>query len=672
MSNPNFGDYENMRRPQNGRMSAANQPYRKPTPRPSTDELAPYGAANYTRHGSKSAHRHSYHRRIVFVAVAVAITLLLVIPGALLITSGKSAMSDARTLMSQGSALASQIQLGDVQGAQRTATNLSSIAKQLDNNVNSPLWTPLTFAPVYGEDVRQIRTLASVASMLSDQVLVPITQGLPVDGSAKLFVNGGLNIPMIQAVLIPIGSASEVVQKCCQQVDDLGESHIAQLQEPLETIKGLMGMLSEVSGYADDLARVLPDVFGANGPRTYLIIACSESELRSVGGFPGSAGLLTMDNGKMEIGDLVAPNLPFVQPDDNVVKLTDEETLLFGSRAGEYFYDAGYIPHFPRAAEIMKSIWDANDRAPIDGIISVDPTFLQSVMALTGAVTTSEGVVLDGTNAAEILMNGAYSMYSSESVLDEVEDPRNASLVAGIKQNNFFSEVASLALDSFFSNIGSADILKVAQTLGESIADKRIYMWVVNPDEQAVIEKVGAACTVSVSESEPELGVYLATTVATKGNWYAMTKTEVSRGVKNADGSTSYRVTSQITNTLSSDDVDTLPSIITSSGYRVLEDLQIKSGMVLDVYLFAPMGGTITDVQTEGSFAPETLFDFMGTWYTRPGSEPMTKASYNNREVWYGVTVIEPSQSTTITYTVTTSSNAVDDLKVDTTPLGQG
>ena len=672
MSNPNFGDYENMRRLQNGRMSAANQPYRKPTPRPSSDELAPYGAANYTRHGSKNTHRHSYHRRIVFVAVAVAITLLLVIPGALLVTSGKSAMSDARTLMSQGSALASQIQSGDVQGAQRTATNLSSIAKQLDNNVSSPLWTPLTFVPVYGEDVRQIRTLASVASVLSDQVLVPITQGLPVDGSAKFFVNGGLNIPMIQAVLIPIGSASEVVQKCCQQVDDLGETHIAQLQEPLETIKGLMGMLSEVSGYAGDLARVLPDVFGANGPRTYLIIACSESELRSVGGFPGSAGLLTMDNGKMEIGDLVAPNLPFVQPDDNVVKLTDEETLLFGSRAGEYFYDAGYIPHFPRAAEIMKSIWDANDRPPIDGIISVDPTFLQNVMALTGAVTTSEGVVLDGTNAAEILMNGAYSMYSSESVLDEVEDPRNASLVAGIKQNNFFSEVASLALDSFFSNIGSADILKVAQALGESIADKRIYMWVVNPDEQAVIEKVGAACTVSVSESEPELGVYFATTVATKGNWYATTKTEVGRGVKNADGSTSYRVTSQVTNTLSPDDVDALPSIITSSGYRVLEDLQIKSGMVLDVYLFAPMGGTITDVQVEGSFAPENLFDFMGTWYTRPGSEPMTKASYNNREVWYGVTVIEPSQSTTITYTVTTSSNAIDNLKVDTTPLGQG
>lgn len=50
----------------------------------------------------------------------------------------------------------------------------------------------------------------------------------------------------------------------------------------------------------------------------------------------------------------------------------------------------------------------------------------------------------------------------------------------------------------------------------------------------------------------------------------------------------------------------------------------------------------------------------------------MTKASYNGREVWYGVTTIESSKSTVLTYTVTTSSQAVDFLALDTTPLGQG
>ena len=93
--------------------------------------------------------------------------------------------------------------------------------------------------------------------------------------------------------------------------------------------------------------------------------------------------------------------------------------------------------------------------------------------------------------------------------------------------------------------------------------------------------------------------------------------------------------------------------------------------MILDVYLFAPMGGVITDLQVEGDFAPDAFFDDVGVWYTQPGIEPMTRATYNGHEVWYGVTMIEGLQSTTLTYTVTTSPNAVETLVIDTTPLGQ-
>lgn len=301
--------------------------------------------------------------------------------------------------MNQGSALVSQIQSGDVQGAQRTATNLNSIAKELDANVNGPLWVPLTFIPVYGDDVKSIRTLAEVANKLSEQVLIPIAQGLSTDGNARLFVDGGFNIPVIQAMLTPIGAASDTIRECARQVNELSEPHIVQLMSPVMTVKSLMSVLSEVTGYASDLSRALPGILGANGPRTYLIMACSEAELRSVGGFPGSTGLMTVDNGKLEIGEMTAPNLSFAQSEDEVLELTDEERTLFGTRAGEYFYDAGYNPHFPRAAEIMKSIWDANKKPPFDGIISVDPVFLQSILELTGGVTTSDGVAVNGSNA---------------------------------------------------------------------------------------------------------------------------------------------------------------------------------------------------------------------------------------------------------------------------------
>ncbi|MEI3377501.1 MAG: DUF4012 domain-containing protein [Coriobacteriales bacterium] len=679
MDNPSNGYGQGMPRSDGGRLSASRNVQHSHVQRPSREDLAPYGAANYTSHGSKRGHGHAQRRHIIAACVAAAVVLLLVIPGVALAISGKNAMNDAQTLMNQGSALMSQIQSGDVQGAQRTATNLSSIAEQLDNNVNSPLWAPLTLIPVYGEDVKSIRTLAEVAHKLSEQVLIPITQGLPTDGSARFFVNGGFNIPVIQAMLTPIGTASDTIRECARQVNELGDPHIVQLMSPVITVKSLMGTLSEVSGYAGDLSQALPGILGANGPRTYLVMACSEAELRSVGGFPGSTGLMTIDNGKLEIGDMNAPNLSFVQPEDEVLELTDEEKVLFGDRAGEYFYDAGYNPHFPRVAEIMRSIWDANKKPPFDGIISVDPVFLQSILELTGGVTTSDGVVVNGSNAAEILMNSAYIMYSTESFEDEstespdiaADDQKSTYALASAKQNAFFSEVASLALDAFFGNIGSVSMLNAVQVIGDSIADKRIYMWVANPEEQAVIEKLDAACAMSMSETDPELGVYLATTVASKGNWYVNSDTTVSGETKNADGSTSYSVTTTITNTLSPDDAVNLPAILTTPDQYAVDKVRSKGDMILDVYLFAPMGGVITDLQIEGDFAPDTFFDDMGTWYTRPGVDPMTRATYNGREVWYGVTMIEGLQSTTFTYTVTTSPNAVEALAIDTTPLGQ-
>lgn len=652
-----------------GRLNASRNSQDKPAPRPSMDDLAPYSAVNYTSRGMKGAHKQAKKRRIIFIAVAAAVVLLLVIPGVAVAMSAKSAMDDAKVMMNQGSTLMSQIQSGDVEGAQRTAKNLSSIAKELDSTVYSPLWKPLTLVPILGEDVRSVRTLASVAYELSEKVLVPMTEGLPADGNARLFVDGGFNVPVIQALLAPIGAESSAIQECAERVNAMGDPHIAQLIEPVMAVKQLMGALGEVSGYAGDLSQVLPGLLGTNGPRTYLIIACTEAELRSVGGFPGSAGLMTMENGKMEIGVMDAPNVPIVDSEKEIVRLTDEEWVLFGSRAGECFGDAGYIPDFQRAASIMKALWEADERPPIDGILSVDPVFLQNVLDLTGAITTSDGVVVDGTNAAEILSSVVYSMYKPEMFIEEAGEAHNDIELANARQNAFFGEVATLSLDKFFGNIGSANMLKTLQKLGEAIANKHIYMWVNNADEQSVLNKLDATCALSVSEDEPVLGVYLATTIATKVNWYLDVNTEVSDRTKNADGSTSYVVSTTITNTLSPEEANALSSYITAPDPYAADRIRSRGDMILDVYLFAPAGGTITELKAEGSFAPETMFDDMSTWYTRPGPEPMTKASYNGLETWCGVTMIEPLQSTVFKYRVTTSPKAIYDLKVDTTPL---
>lgn len=676
MSYQNNGfDYDAYAR-RDGRMSASNQRRYSQLQRPSVEELAQYSAANYTSRKKRTSGPSlpdGIDRKFVIIAVVAAIVLLLVVPGALLAVSAKNVADDAKLLVNQGSALVNQIQAGDVEGAQRTAKNLDSVAKQLDGNVNSFLWKPAVLIPVYGEDIRSVRKLAHVVSQLSEDVLIPLTESLPTDGSARPFVDGAFNIPFLQAVLQPIANAQGAIEDCTRRVNALPDAHLGQLQEPMSQVKSIMGALDEVSQYAGDLSQAIPSLLGADEPRTYLLVAFGESELRSTGGFPGSTGLLTVDNGKLIVGEMDAPALRAIGEGEEFLPLTYEEEIMFGQRAGGYFYDAGYNPHFPRAAEIMKSIWDARGREPIDGMICLDPVFLQRVIALTGAVTTSDGVAVDGTNAAEMLLKDAYIMYSSDVFEEEAaqsEEGLTAQKLAENKQNAFFTEVASLALEAFFENISSVNMLTAVQVLGESIADKRFYMWMVDPGVQAIIERLDAACAMSFSAADPELGVYLATTVATKGNWFVKSQTDVVPGTKNADGSTSYSVTTKIWNFMTPEEAETLPSTLINPTEYTNDKIRTKGDMILDVYLFAPMGGSITDLQAQGDFAPDDMFDDVGVWYTRPGIGAMINASYNGREAWYGVTMLGPQQTTTFTYTVTTSPEAIGSLTVDTTPLG--
>lgn len=54
----------------------------------------------------------------------------------------------------------------------------------------------------------------------------------------------------------------------------------------------------------------------------------------------------------------------------------------------------------------------------------IDPVFLQSLLGLMCGVTTEDGTVVDGTNAAEILLNKMYYLPTAE------QDPSSRRLPA--------------------------------------------------------------------------------------------------------------------------------------------------------------------------------------------------------------------------------------------------
>ena len=82
--------------------------------------------------------------------------------------------------------------------------------------------------------------------------------------------------------------------------------------------------------------------------------------------------------------------------------ITDEERLLFGDGISYATDTFGHNPDFPRAAELWAQANEQVNGFPIDGVLALDPVFLQTMLGLTGSsVAMSDGSYIDGSNAAQ-------------------------------------------------------------------------------------------------------------------------------------------------------------------------------------------------------------------------------------------------------------------------------
>lgn len=614
-----------------------------------SEELAAYNVNNYkSRKGRKGGFFRP--RNIILIIVAVIVVALLAY-GIAFALSARQAKNDANLLMTQGKTLVNQLKGGDTTGAEQTTASLNETVDRLNDEVNTPLWSIATCIPVYGEDVKDVRVLASVANALCDQALTPIIGAVPADGLKGVIADGGINVPATVNLLNALDSIRPTIQTCADEVETVGEPNLEQLKKPVNTIKSALEMLDGVSEHASEMAQCLPGMLGADGaPVTYLLTAVNDAEPRPRGGMPGAYAEVTISDGKISLGSFVgadaAPRL--TEGAEEVPAITDEERQIFGTRVALDIRDASFIPNFPRAAELEVALWTAAGHTPVAGVISLDPVFLQSLLSLTGGITTSDGATVDGTNASQLLMNEVYFRYPGNNAA----------------QDAFFAEVAGSSSNQVINNLGNASPVDLMETISKAAKGNRLSIWMANPQYEALLVKLGAAGMTSVSETNPVAGIYFGAAIGTKSAWYLDLQTNVGAGMKNADGSTSYEVSITFANNLWADSKLDWYVLGNDALQHVNED------MVIDLFLYAPAGGSISNLQTEGEFVDaSTMFANRGSFHGALGADPMTKASYNGNELWHGTTLIPSSGTTKLTYTVTTSPQAIQVLELDVTPL---
>ena len=509
----------------------------------------------------------------------------------------------------------------------------ASAAKEI---ADGALWRVASYVPVLGDDVTAVRGMVDVVDGMVGETLPSLASTVQTLMNSGLSGGGEgqLNLQPIVDAQDGFAKVNELVQQQADAINALPQPHIGVVrsayEQGKEQINKVADMLDQVSG----MVQAMPKLLGQDGPRTYLLVAQTTSEQRSGGGLVGSLGTMQVDNGNISVGDFHS-NKEFVPLGESA---TAEEHDVF---SGPLYFsfdvrDLFAVPDFSRTAEMLNTVWQRSEYAcDIDGVIAIDPLFIQEMVRINGDITLDNGQVLTGDNTAEFMLNGIYKAFDPDT------------------QDVYFEYVASAVMDGAFSNMTMDKMMQIAQAMGTLAEGRHFYAYTFHEDEAEYFQGVGFAKNAPDSETDPEVGIYMNEQNASKLGWYLRRSSTITRTACNADGSQTYHVTFSITNTLTSDEMASATTYILGGAQPGVDGIVAPAGTSAQRMLFyAPAGGSITNLTASGDVRDQEN-------KTMDGKNLITNVAY-----------IAPGETVTFDFDVTTSAKAESDLRLDQTPAG--
>lgn len=509
----------------------------------------------------------------------------------------------------------------------------ASAAKEI---ADGALWRVASYVPVLGDDVTAVRGMVDVVDGMVGETLPSLASTVQTLMNSGLSGGGEgqLNLRPIVDAQDGFAKVNELVQQQADAINALPQPHVGVVRSAYEQGKEQINKVADMLDQVNGMVQAMPKLLGQDGPRTYLLVAQTTSEQRSGGGLVGSLGTMQVDNGNISVGEFHS-NKEFVALGESA---TAEEHDVFSDPL--YFSfdvrDLFAVPDFSRTAEMLNTVWQRSEYArDIDGVIAIDPLFIQEMVRINGDITLDNGQVLTGDNTAEFMLNGIYKAFDPDT------------------QDMYFEYVASAVMDGAFSNMTMDKMMQIAQAMGTLAEGRHFYAYTFHEDEAEYFQGAGFAKNAPDSETDPEVGIYMNEQNASKLGWYLRRSSTITRTACNADGSQTYHVTFSITNTLTSDEMASATTYILGGAQPGVDGIVAPAGTSAQRMLFyAPAGGSITNLTASGDVRDQEN-------KTMDGKNLITNVAY-----------IAPGETVTFDFDVTTSAKAESDLRLDQTPAG--
>lgn len=523
---------------------------------------------------ARHASAHPRLRRRVPWLLTLALTVLLVGWGAWLAYDAVQARRELLAAAELLAGLQDDVLAGDTDVAETLAQvqERAAAAREATHGLH---WTAAGALPWAGENVRAVQAVSEVVDSLARNVLPDLAEvAEAVKPSTLAPVDGRVDLAPLEQAAPVVVAAAEQVAAGQRRLDLINADRLwASVAEPLTDLREKLAELSMTTATASRAVQLLPAMLGADGPRTYLVLVQNPAEPRATGGVPAvvvvraDGGVVSVvEQGSSGVGNLHTPALP----------LTAEEDSLFSHLVGSYLADVTFTPDFPRSGELAQAIWSAETGDVVDGVVSVDPAAISSLLRIGGPVTLSDGTQLTGDNAPEWLANTVYLRYGSVAERDAL-----------------FAEATIAAFTALMS--GGWEPGAMTDALAADARAGHLMIWSADPAEQALLSgTVLSGELVGVRGYSPVIGVYVNDGSQSKMGYYLKADVTATTTECRADRSQAITLTVELTS-VAPEDAAELPDYI--SGGHVLPAGQMRE----NILVYAPAGGLVDNVRVVGA-----------------------------------------------------------------------
>lgn len=320
------------------------------------------------------------------------------------ISVAKTSAAAARQSLSSGQYSAAKQQFGVTKEALHRATQTLAEHGQLGNSAGS--FGRHRGTITLGSDLLTSGELLAGSGEQLAGDLEAVTAGVAAKGGDPLKAGEVVisELPKIQSHLTEARGRVELLSAVVAESRHTGSGELKtatdQLDQTLPTLtKGL--------DQAEEAVGLVPSLLGTDRFKQYVLLFQNPAELRATGGFVGTYGRLTVDNGV--VNELLVDSIYNPANQANSV-IKEQAPVPYRRFYGEGqnpiwgMQDANWSPDFATSARKFQQFYEASGGPTTDGVIGVTVNPIVATLKVVGPIELPEyGYVLDADNFQQLI-----------------------------------------------------------------------------------------------------------------------------------------------------------------------------------------------------------------------------------------------------------------------------